>query len=257
MARVRAIHVSAVKSLHLTEVDEAFVGLHGVTYDRRFLLVYDDGSLATQRKVRVLAQVRSGYDAETGVLELRLPGGEVVRDVPRPVGRTSVDLWGREAVGAVVDGPFGPALSALAGRPLQLVHLDDGRLGGQDSHAVSVLSTASIAEVARHGGRDGLDPRRFRPTLLIEGCDAHAEDAWVGRIVRAGDALLRVVRPDPRCAMTTLDPDSGERDADTLRWLAEYRPRVDGEVCCGVYADVERPGRVRIGDAVEPVDGDE
>src|SRR5947208_5828008 len=98
MARVRAIHVSAVKSLHLTEVDEAFVGLHGVTYDRRFLLVYDDGSLATQRKVRVLAQVRSGYDAGTGVLELRLPGGEVVRDVPRPVGRTSVDLWGREAV---------------------------------------------------------------------------------------------------------------------------------------------------------------
>jgi uncharacterized protein YcbX len=89
---------------------------------------------------------------------------------------------------------------------------------------------------------------------LIDGCEAHAEDAWVGSLLRAGEARLRVVRLDPRCALTTLDPDTGERDADTLRWLAGYRRHEDGEVYCGIYADVEAPGRVRVGDEVEPLE---
>jgi uncharacterized protein YcbX len=76
----------------------------------------------------------------------------------------------------------------------------------------------------------------------------------VGAVVRAGEALLRVVRLDPRCALTTLDPDTGARDADTLRWLAGYRRQNDGEVYCGIYADVESPGRVRVGDEVEPLE---
>jgi uncharacterized protein YcbX len=253
MLRVRAIHVSAVKSLHLTPVAEVTIGPHGVEHDRRFMLVDSGGRVATQRQLPVLAQVSSSYDAVTGELELRLPGGEVVREVVTPVGRTSVELWGREVPGTVMNGPFAAALSALAGTQLRLLRADDG-LRALDSHAVSVLSQASVDEVARRGGRAHLDARRFRPTLLIDGCAAHAEDAWVGGLVRTGDAVLTVVRLDPRCALTTLDPDTGVRDADTLRWLAAYRPPEGGEVFCGIYADVRTPGRVRVGDPVEPLE---
>ena len=253
MLRVRAIHVSAVKSLHLTPVAEALIGPDGVEHDRRFMLVDGTGRVATQRQLPVLAQVSSSYDAEADVLELRLPGGRVVRDVPAMVGRTSVDLWGREVPASVMSGPFAEAVSALAGSPLRLLRADDG-LRALDSHPVSLLSQASVDEVGRQGGRAQLDARRFRPTLLIDGCDAHAEDAWVGGRVRAGELVLTVVRLDPRCALTTLDPDTGARDADTLRWLAGYRPPQNGEVFCGIYADVETPGRVRVGDLVEPLE---
>ncbi len=64
--------------------------------------------------------------------------------------------------------------------------------------------------------------------------------------------MLDVAALDMRCAITTRNPLSGERDADTLRWIAESRPRTDGEICFGVYADVVEPGAVRVGDAVEP-----
>jgi uncharacterized protein len=253
MLRVRAIHVSAVKSLHLTPVAEATIGPDGVEHDRRFMLVDSAGRVATQRQLPVLAQVSSSYDAEADVLELRLPGGLVVRDVPAMAGRTSVELWGREVPASVMNGPFADAVSAFAGSPLRLLRADDG-LRALDSHPVSLLSQASVDEVGRQGGRAHLDARRFRPTLLIEGCDAHAEDAWVGGRVRAGEVVLTVVRLDPRCALTTLDPDTGARDADTLRWLAGYRPPQGGEVYCGIYADVETPGRVRVGDLVEPLE---
>ena len=61
-------------------------------------------------------------------------------------------------------------------------------------------------------------------------------------------------RLDPRCALTTRHPETGERDADTLRWLASYRRADDGEVYCGLYADVVEPGTVRVGDTVGPLE---
>ena len=75
----------------------------------------------------------------------------------------------------------------------------------------------------------------------------------MGRDVRAGEAVLRIAERDARCALTTRNPDSGERDLDTLRLIASYRPTSGGEICFGVYADVGSPGSVAVGDTVEPI----
>ena len=55
--------------------------------------------------------------------------------------------------------------------------------------------------------------------------------------------------------MTSKSPDTGVKDLDTLRTIKRYRPDVDGEepIPFGVYGSVERPGRVRVGDRVEPL----
>src|SRR6185437_11296850 len=70
MARVRAINVSAVKSLHLTRVAHATVGRDGIEHDREFMLADATGRIATQRNTRMLAQISSAYDADAGELEL-------------------------------------------------------------------------------------------------------------------------------------------------------------------------------------------
>jgi uncharacterized protein YcbX len=88
----------------------------------------------------------------------------------------------------------------------------------------------------------------------IDGVRPHEEDEWEGRLVRVGDAIVRAGAPVARCANTTYDPATGERDFDTLRAIADYRGRrEDGEICFGIYATVEQPGRVRVGDTVEPL----
>jgi uncharacterized protein YcbX len=120
-----------------------------------------------------------------------------------------------------------------------------------------MFSSASAEELDRHAGREGrpLDRRRWRMLIEIEGCVAHEEDSWIGRDVRVGDAVVRVVRTDPRCVITTRDPDTGQKEFDTLKVLAAYRgPDRDGELPFGVYADVVEPGPVALGDAVEPVE---
>jgi uncharacterized protein YcbX len=119
---------------------------------------------------------------------------------------------------------------------------------------MSLLSQESLREFAERSGLDRPpDPRRFRNTLLIEGVPAHGEDAWVGRDIRVGGAVLHVEERDARCSLPTRNPDSGERDLDTLRMIAAYRPPEDNAVCFGVYAGVVEPGPVAVGDSVEPI----
>ncbi len=88
-------------------------------------------------------------------------------------------------------------------------------------------------------------------SIELDGVEAYAEDGWAGRELAVGEALLRIGGQVPRCVLTTLDPDTLERDADTLRAILAHRaPMAGGEPPLGVYATVVVPGTIRVGDPV-------
>ncbi len=159
-------------------------------------------------------------------------------------------IHGRTGVGHVVIGPWADALTPIAGRRIVLVRCD--RPGGTSAgNPTSIISDGSLRELAANAGVDTVDPRRFRMLIDLEGARAHEEDTWIGGRVAIGDAVLRVTKPDARCAITTQDPDTGERDLDTLRTIIGYRGLREGKHAdFGVLADVEQPGRMRLGDEV-------
>jgi hypothetical protein len=119
-----------------------------------------------------------------------------------------------------------------------------------------MLSDASLAELARQTSRDEVDARRFRMLISIAGCRPHEEDEWLGGRVRVGDAVVRLHEQVARCAITTQNPATGVPDFDTLREIKRYRGARDEEakyIDFGVFGEVETPGRVRVGDPVEPL----
>ena len=71
--------------------------------------------------------------------------------------------------------------------------------------------------------------------------------------MRIGEAVIRPTGHTGRCLVTSRDPETGVSDLDTLGLLATYRRDVESTepLSCGVHAAVDRPGRVRLGDAVE------
>ena len=87
--------------------------------------------------------------------------------------------------------------------------------------------------------------------LELDGAGAHEEDSWSDRRARVGGSVVRVAGPVGRCAVTTQDPDTGAVTLDTLRGIRRYRGSREGEIDFGVYFDVEEPGRIRVGDALE------
>ena len=253
MPRVTRLSIAPVKALGLVHPEEIELETTGVPEDRRFYILDDRGRLFTGSKLGPLVRVRVEYDQ--GRLALRFPDGEVAGGEVRVAGgREKSSFWGRPVHGSAVIGPWSDALSRYAGRQLRLMRADPSD-GGWDEYPASVVSTASLEELARHAGVEGrVDARRFRMLIEVTGCAPHEEDEWIGRSVRAGEAILRVEKPDSRCVVTTQDPDTGIGDLNTLETIAAYRGRRDGKIDFGMYAAVDRPGRVRVGDPVEPAD---
>jgi uncharacterized protein YcbX len=252
VARVRAIYLSPVKSLGLMQAERTAVTPDGIPGDRAFVVLDDRDEVATLRRYGALAHARTRFDVERGELTMLLPGDREVTAAVVDGPEHEVLMFGRPLRGRIIDGPWAGELSELTGVPMRLMRALDGH--AQDSHAMSMLSLGSVEELSSRADLpEPLDPRRFRNTLLIEGTTAHEEDSWVGREVRVGSAVLRVADRDQRCSLITKNPDSGERDMDTLRVLASYRRQDDGEVCLGVYADVVEAGDVAVGDPVQPI----
>ena len=253
MHSVAAIFTSPVKSLSLEQPACVTVGYSGIAEDRRFHLVDAGRRLLTQRQEGRLVLVKAQYSAESEVLTLQFPDGNRVEG-PTELGSTmSTVIWGRQVPGREVTGPWGEALSGFCGSPVRLVKSDNPG-ESYDEHPVSLLSQASIDLLGEQltSGRK-FEGRRFRPNFLIDGCSPNEEDSWLGGVVRIGPGLrLRLVAPDPRCAITTLDPETGERDFDVPKLLLSYRPSVRAPYF-GVYGAVETTGTVSVGDDVELV----
>lgn len=253
MPEIKAIYTAAVKSLALQERDEVTVGLSGIDEDRRFHLIDGGGRLLTQRQRPALATVASSYDAREDRLTLLFPGEHEVSEAVELGERVQTAVWGRMVPGNVVEGPWNEALSSLCRGPVRLVKTDTA---GQsfDEYPISLLSQPSIDLLSRVAGNGKeFEAKRFRPNFLMDGCSPHDEDYWLGGAVSIGPELrLRIVAPDPRCAITAVDPYTGQRDFDVPRLMLPYRPSRRAPYF-GVYAAVESPGRVLLGDTVEPV----
>lgn len=216
-----------VKSFGGERVRRAFIGPFGLLGDRRHAATDDDGEALTARRAHRLLGFSARY-AEPAAAE-----------------------------GAVVSTPSGLALpwddpavaeelSAVLGRDAWLVR---SAVGVHDAAPVHLVTTTALGAAAEWVAGEEIDRRRFRANVVVEADsdDPFPESGWTGATLAFGDdgPRLRVVSPTERCAVTTFDPDTLQRDNRVLAGLARER-----ENLFGVYAAVARPGWVAVGDPV-------
>jgi uncharacterized protein len=172
-----------------------------------------------------------------------------------------VRVWGDTNRGALVSEEADRWFSEFLEFPCRLVGKpdDDPRLvdssfaesGDQvsfaDGFAFLLISEASLGDL---NGRleDPLPMNRFRPNFVVRGCGPYAEDGWSR--LRIGSVPFRVAEPCPRCAITTVDQETGIRGKEPLRTLATYR-KAEGEVFFGRNLIHDTLGTVSVGDPVE------
>jgi uncharacterized protein YcbX len=118
-----------------------------------------------------------------------------------------------------------------------------------DAFPLHVVTTATLAAMARANPSATWDVRRFRPNFLIEtspGLDGLIEFEWVGRTLEIGEARIKCELPSVRCSMPTQPQADLPKDPSVLRTIVR-----DGNQNLGAYASVVANGRVAIGDPVE------
>ena len=250
MISIATIHVSPVKSLGLINFDEIYVSRNGITKDRRFFLLDADNKLVSQRQIGKLTQVLADYLPRTGQLTVQFPDGSIINEIPGVGSPVRTMIFGRFVTGNVLEGKWNEAISKFCGQSIRIIRADEPGTS-YDEFPISIMSQATIDHLSSlTGGKKTFDSRRFRPTFLLSGCAPNQEDEWVGLSIRVGKQLqIKLVSRDPRCAITTLNPVTGERDFDTLRLILSDRPNLRAAYL-GVYAIVEHPGTVVVGDEV-------
>lgn len=250
--RISWIALTPVKATALQHVDEVELLESGPRGDRRFYFVTEQGRLVSNKDWGPLQLVRSEYDEDTDSLTLRFADGDVVAGTVERGEEVTTTFHKRPRPARLVLGPWSHAVSSRMGQPVRLVQPeltapDRGRGG-----AATLLSAGSLDALGQVLGVAAVDGRRFRMNFGIEGLAPHEEDAWRGRRVRVGEAVVVPQGNVGRCVITTQNPDTGLTDLDTLKGLAAYRRDVETTepLPFGVHAAVAQPGRVRLGDSV-------
>jgi uncharacterized protein YcbX len=119
-----------------------------------------------------------------------------------------------------------------------------------DSASIHVLASGTLAHLRMLTGDDAqLDPRRFRPNIVVEtapGEEGFLEDDWLeGTLEVGGSVRIAQMRPALRCVMTTHRQANLVRDMRILRTAAQHHHNH-----VGVFAAIDAPGTVWIGDPV-------
>ena len=250
---VSRLSVTPVKGLALAHPDQVTLTSIGVPENRLFFMVDSSGAMVSADRFGPMQRIRANFDPARDVLGLTFPDGSLADGHAAGAGEpVSIDFYGRLVAAHVVPGPFATALAAHTGLDVRLVRTD--QLGdGSDVHHLTLVSSASVAALAQAAGaQSDIDSRRFRMLFELDGAAAYEEDTWDGRLLQIGEATVRVCGQVPRCVITTQSPTTGEKDLETLKALASSRGRMkDGTgLPFGMYAEVEEPGRVRVGDPV-------
>jgi uncharacterized protein YcbX len=234
----------------------------GLRFDRRWMLVDDNGIFMTQRlfprMTLISVQVKSDH------LQVEAPNMSILR-VPFRLrsNHFPVVVWDdvveAAAVGKESDEWFSEflgvscKLAAMTESSLRLVDarfaFNNEAVSFADGFPMLLISEASLADL---NGRleKPIPMSRFRPNLVVRGCDAFAEDTWKEIVI--GGMELRIVKPCARCTITTVDTETGEKSHEPLRTLAAYR-QVENRVLFGQNVIPTVTGTMRVGDEVRVI----
>jgi len=254
------INIYPVKSFAGISLDSVQLDRFGPCGDRRWMLVDECGVAITQRDDARLALIETQVLADVLILSLQ---GERI-EVPFPgaaAAKCQVRVWADE-VRAVDAGREAAAwLSKNLGKDCRLVFLPDDSIRPVDDRYASAGETVSFADafpllLLSQASLDDLNSRletpvpinRFRPNLVVSGCEPFAEDNW--RRIRVGEVEFDLVKPCDRCVMPSIDQSTAERDTKINRVLASYRRR-DGKIYFGQNLLYRKMGIVRLSSLVE------
>jgi uncharacterized protein YcbX len=251
-----------IKACRGFEVESACIERMGLENDRRMMVVTPEGEFLTQREHSRLALVTPKL--QSGMLELSAPGTDSLQLGIQTTGTPwLVNVWKSKGVHAIDQGEEAANwFSDWLGTPVRLVHIADGyKRIVNEQYAVHEDDHTGFADgypilLASEEGLQDLNSRlespvpmnRFRPNLVVRGCEPFAEDTW--NRIRIGDVELAVVKPCARCEVTTIDKETLERSKEPLKTLGKYRKQKLGAIF-GQNVIPLNEGRIQAGMTVE------
>lgn len=236
--RLTSLSIYPIKSCGGIQVSKAVLTPHGLEWDHEWMGGNAAGGFLAQRRHPKMARIRTALTPNALVLEA--PVMEVL-SVPLGIdfdtARIPVSVWSHStlalACGPEADHWFSDYLEV----PARLVRWDPEQrrpspaewTGGiaaearfADTFPYLLLSEATVLDLNRRiPGGGALEMNRFRPNLVVNGCEALAEDTLTE--LHSATAAFRAVKPCTRCLIPNTNQETAAVGLEPLQTLAKYR----------------------------------
>jgi uncharacterized protein len=262
MITVSTLTYYPIKACRGFDVPASNITRMGLEHDRRMMVVTPDGEFLTQREYPRLALITPTLKNESVTLSApdfdSLQIGIQSSGTPMPV-----DIWSSTGVDAIDQGDEAATwFSDWLGISVRLVHIADGfkrkvnphyavnpddHTGFADGYPILIISEESLQDLNSRLD-SALPMNRFRPNLVVKGCEPFAEDTW--KRIRIGDVEMALVKPCPRCVVTTIDKETLAKSKEPLRTLEKFRRHELGAIF-GMNTIPLNEGKIEIGMNVE------
>lgn len=256
--QISQLFIYPIKSLGGIELKQSFVAQRGLQYDRRYMLVDENGMFLTQRNLHKLALFKLSLVDDGFLVSYENQNIKVPFSI---TGNTiKVTIWDDVVDAVVADDTFNDWFSLRLNQKVKLVYLHDQgvrpvnpkyanneeQLSFADGYPLMMISEASLnllnSKLIKPIGMD-----RFRPNVVLSGAGPHSEDELQN--FKIGTAQFKVAKPCARCVVTTINQQTLQTGKEPLATLAKYR-RVGDNVNFGANVICLQEGQLSVGDTV-------
>lgn len=249
-----------IKSLGGISLTSAKIMGKGIQYDRRWMLVDTDGKFMTQRIHPKMALFKLTLDKTQLTIHYKDHSLPVLFNhtfIPTPLNvqiwddlvsafevSTEHSHWFSDHLGIECRLVFFPEENARPVDPLYKVN--DGHVSLADAYPYLIIGQSSLDDLNSRLPTP-VPMNRFRPNLVFTGGDPYEEDTW--RNFTIGTAAFVGIKPCARCALPTVNQDTGERGDEPIRTMSTYRKR-DNKIYFGQNLVALHPAEIKVGDRI-------
>lgn len=255
-----SLSIYPVKSCREVSQNSSFVEDFGLQNDRRWMVVDEQGVMITQRKLSKMCLIQpeltaSGLILNTSVMD------PISINIPNHNKKCSVKVWADQCHAFDAGDEAANWLSHVLEKKCRLVYFPEDEIRQVDLEYANKGDKTAFSDgfpllIISQGSLDDLNQRlsspiamnRFRPNIVIDGCNPFAEDEW--EKIRIGDITFRFVKPCSRCVIPSINIDTAEREEEPIKTLLSYRKR-DKKIFFGQNVIAESNGQINVGMPIE------
>ena len=250
-----------IKSLAGIHLNHWQVTRTGLMYDRKWMLIDREGQFLSQRRLPRMSLISTAL-TDTQIIVSAANQSDLALDLKPILGDTvQCQIWKDECTAHLISKVADEWFSDFLNTDCRLVYLPHNQIrivdqtyalptdqtAFSDGFPFLLISQASLDSLNQEMQLN-IGMNRFRPNLVISGCEPYAEDTW--RDIKIGQIQFRLPKPCARCSIPTIDPNTGETSKEPLATLNRLR-KWQTHVYFGQNALHDRSGILQVGDSVE------
>ncbi len=264
MLKLSEIFIYPIKSLGGISLQTSEVEKRGLKYDRRYLLVDENGMFMTQRDFSQMALLKLSF-AENGfnILDIKNSNKTIIPFESTSKEIIKVNIWEDVCNAVVVDKDLDVWFSTVLNKKCSLVYMPDDEKRIVEKKYIDEEHLVSFADaypflIIGQASLDDLNSKltspipmnRFRTNFVFTGGNPFEEDNW--KKFKIGAAEFEAVKPCARCVITTTDQQTAIRNEEPLKILSTYR-KIDNKVMFGMNLICKKAATISVNDSINIV----